>query len=753
MKYIYFILLLTITSTCFAQKLKSNELQKDLEVYLGTYQVKMLPSQKFRVFKDDQKFMLEIVGQGTTELIQVKDDQFKAKYIKPEAIVEFKKGLHDSVLSLIWMQNSRDQHMTRISESETDTSTRNDDPLFPFIGNYKAKGDAYHIFRIRSKNNHLLSKLGDQDPFILEMVSKTEFKITSDQYIATYEFSQNVNGKFNSITLKQHGPVECIKVIDKNIPIQSQKHLFSNRTKFTHADTLMGKLSAIRSCYDVLFYHLDIQVIPETKSIKGSNTIRFSSINDFIEMQVDLFANMKINKILFHDQELSFTREADAVFIKYPSIIKKGSKDEIKVFYEGTPQLLDLRNSASGLIWYQDKNGNPWIETVSQGSGASVWWPCKDHLSDKPDSMLISVTIPKGLTEISNGKLLSRTELPNNLTKFNWFVSYPINNYNAVMYIGDYTHFSDQYINNNDTLLINYYTLAYTKEKANEFFTQVKPMLQLFEQSFGPYPFKNDGFALVEAPYGMEHQGAVSMGSLYNPPNYTTYDSANLTNTLWHETAHEWWGNSVTCKDYADFWIHESFATYAEILSRKTFVGEEAAKTYINNWKPDNKEPIIGFTDVNDFHMGDMYPKGGRMLITLQNLIQNDSLWFSILRTIQEKYKYQTVTTNDIVAVFNEATKTDYNYFFDQYLKNASIPELQIRLSNEGSSLLVQYKWKTDVASFKMPAQITTSKNVFSNIDPTTEWKTIVLNNMQEKDFKVNRDMGYFNVQIGDKTK
>jgi aminopeptidase N len=276
-------------------------------------------------------------------------------------------------------------------------------------------------------------------------------------------------------------------------------------------------------------------------------------------------------------------------------------------------------------------------------------------------------------------------------------------------------------------------------------------MLQLFEKSFGPYPYKNDGFALVEAPYGMEHQGAVSMGSLYNPPNYTTYDSADLTNVLWHETAHEWWGNSVTCKDYADFWIHESFATYAEILARKTFVGEDAAKTAIDNWKPDNKEPIIGFTDVNDFHMGDMYPKGCRMLITIQNMIQNDSLWFTILRTIQEKFKYQTVTTKDIVDVFNETTKTDYTSFFDQYLRYPRIPELLIRYQNEESSLVVEYKWKADVKEFKMPVQLTTSKNTYSNIYPTTDWQKVVLHNMQVKDFKVNRESGYFDVQINKK--
>lgn len=747
-KYLIVILFLANFSSSFAQSSSTAQKELNFDAYLGLYHVKMFPSQKFIVSKDGQKLMLEIVGQGRTELLFLKEGRFKAKFIKPEAVIEFKKDSVGNIISLAWIQDPVDQYWTKLIEPETDTSIKNENPLLDYTGNYKAKGDTYHVLRIRAENNRLTSKFGDQETINLEPLSKTHFVFKSGEYTAAYQFIPDKKGKFNKITLSQHGPVECIKFAEKIIGANSQKHLFSNRNSFTHADTLMGMLSAFRTCYDVLFYHLDIQVLPETKSIKGSNTIRFKVINDFSVFQVDLFANMKIEKIVFHERELSYTREADAVFIKYPGILKKGSVEEIQIFYQGTPQLLDIQNSASGLIWYQDKNGKPWIESVSQGSGASVWWPCKDHLSDKPDSMRISVTVPKGLTDISNGKMLSKTELPGKLTRFEWYVSYPINSYNAVIYIGDYTHFSEEYFNGMDTLPINYYTMTYNKEKGMEFFMQVKPMLNLFERSFGPYPFKNDGFALVESPYGMEHQGAVSMGAMYNPPNSSKYDSAGLTNTLWHETAHEWWGNSVTCKDYADFWIHESFATYAEVFARKTFVGIQEAKNYTKNWKPDNKEPIIGFYNVNDFHMGDMYSKGARMLITLQNLIKNDSLWFTILRSIQNTFKYQTVTTEDIVHAFNESTKSDYTYLFDQYLRYPAIPELLLRFSKEGSSLFVQYKWKSDVKEFKMPIQVTTSKNVYAFIFPTTEWKTVELKNMRDKDFRVDTDLGYFSVQV-----
>jgi aminopeptidase N len=296
--------------------------------------------------------------------------------------------------------------------------------------------------------------------------------------------------------------------------------------------------------------------------------------------------------------------------------------------------------------------------------------------------------------------------------------------------------------------MLNYYCLTYNVEKAKQFFTHVDPMLGLYERSFGPYPFKKDGFSLVESPYGMEHQGAVSMGAISNPINSDHMDSADLLRTLWHESAHEWWGNSVTCSDMADFWIHEAFASYAEILGYETFYGREAALQYANKQVPENKEPVIGFYEVNDFHEGDMYTKGSRMLVTLRNLLGNDSLWFSILSGIQERYRFQSVGSEDIIGYINKAAGTDYTWFFDQYLRFPAIPELRLQLKKQGSSLSVHYKWLADVKDFRMPVKVTTSKKTFAIIYPTTDWQTIKLPDMRPGDFKVDTDDFFIGVKV-----
>ncbi len=285
---------------------------------------------------------------------------------------------------------------------------------------------------------------------------------------------------------------------------------------------------------------------------------------------------MQIEKIVFHQTNLIYTRKYDAVFIEFPELIKQGTVEEIQIYYSGNPQLPDIASLSGGFIWVQDKNGKPWIETVVQGSGASLWWPCKDHLSDKPDSMHITVTVPSGLTVISNGQFLGKKTLPGNQEEFKWAVSYPMNNYSAVLYIGDYVHFSDQFVSTSGNFPLNYYCLSYHLDLDKQFVQRVKPLLTLYEKDFGPYPFPRDGYALVESPYGMEHQSAVSAGTFTNLGDGKPVDSAGHVVEFWHETAHEWWGNSVTCNDMADFWIHESFASYAEVLCFENFFGPSA---------------------------------------------------------------------------------------------------------------------------------------------------------------------------------
>jgi len=276
----------------------------------------------------------------------------------------------------------------------------------------------------------------------------------------------------------------------------------------------------------------------------------------------------------------------------------------------------------------------------------------------------------------------------------------------------------------------------------------VKPMLSLYQKDFGPYPFPKDGYALVESPYGMEHQSAVSIGTFTNPSDQSPLDSAEMQRLLWHESAHEWWGNSVTCSDYADFWIHESFASYAEVLCFEHFYGKAAAVKYLLEQPIDNKEPIIGYYGVNDFHMGDMYTKGSRMISTLRNVINNDSLFFRVLQNIQTKLRYRSVTTSDIITCFNDGTGTDYTDLFDQYLRYAAIPKLIINMNSSGKDLVLRFKWNANISNFAMPVKITTADKRVFFIYPTPEWKSVLLPSCSKKDIQIDNIYSYFDLEI-----
>jgi aminopeptidase N len=385
---------------------------------------------------------------------------------------------------------------------------------------------------------------------------------------------------------------------------------------------------------------------------------------------------------------------------------------------------------------------------VSQGVGANVFWPCKDHLSDRPDSMRISVTIPTGLEEISNGRRVERTELPGGQTRFVWYVDYPIVTYDVAINIGDYIHFTDLAVSGKDSLPLNFYALRYNAEYAHWLFGDIKRMLALYEKDFGPYPFARDGFNILESIYPMEHQGAISMGHMNQPFNSTSFDSSGELRTMWHESSHEWWGNSVGCRDYADMWIHEGFATYAEFLNGEALYGRDSAKRELTKDHPDNQVPIIGVYNVNHFHTGDMYLKGALMLETLRDVIGNDSLWFGIFRGIQTRFRYQPVTTEDIAGYFSQATGTDYTYFFDQYLRYPAIPVLALAFHSEGGRLKVDYKWEADVSGFNMPVKVTVAKDSLAFIHPTTSWQTMELQGMIPADFRVDTPDFYVGVRV-----
>jgi hypothetical protein len=738
MKRFVFSLILIHNLNLFAQDKKSADCT-------GFYQVEFYPTRKMKVAWENNKLSFELVGQGKTVLEPLNGNIYKVVGI-PNSTVDFIQDSSGKTVKFVWNHNPFTGVWSRLSGTP-DTLNATPDNLKRYTGKYAMKGNRYQVVEISAENDHLVALNPGEVEMPYYPSSKNNFIYKYGDYQAVYEFMPDKKGIMTRINSTESGPIPCIKIVDTTAGARKFKHNLAERKGFTMADTLQGTLSPLRSCYDVLFYNLAVTIDPETKSIQGTNGLRFKVIQDFTELQVDLFANMKIEKILFHNDNLAFTRKYDAVFIRFPETVKKGAQEEIQIFFSGIPQLPDYSTFSGGFFWLQDKNGKPWIEVVSQGAGASLWWPCKDHLSDKPDSMHITVTIPSGLTAIANGQFISKTELPNKRTSFQWAVHYPINTYNAVLYIGDYTHISDVYNENGIKFPLNYYCLSYNGEVAKKIIEYVKPMLALYQKDFGPYPFPLDGYALVESPYGMEHQSAVSIGSYTKPVDQKVFDFIGTQRDLWHESAHEWWGNSVTCSDYADFWIHETFASYAEVLCKRNFYGEEAGDKYLLDQHIDNKEPIIGFYGVNDFHMGDMYTKGTRMIATLRCVMNNDSLFFNMLRGMQKQFAYQSVSTKDVIQFINGITGTDYGYLFDQYLKYPKIPTLNLSLKQSGSDLDIRYQWKADVADFRLPVKVSTGKASFF-IYPTAEWKTLHLDNTRAEDFHPDQIHEYYNLKM-----
>ena len=533
--------------------------------------------------------------------------------------------------------------------------------------------------------------------------------------------------------------------------------IFSYAQNFTKKDSLRGFVSELRSCYDVYFYDLDVTINDQKKSIiNSSNNIHFTANNDFNIMQIDLAESMNIKHIQFEGIKLNFSREYDAVYISYPRKIRKDEKVKIKVYYEGIPKKAVNPPWDGGFSWDKDKNNMNWIGVSCQGLGASVWWPCKDHQSDEPDSMRITCTVRSPLNVIANGNLIHDTIIWNNylnsyVSVNEWFVSYPINSYNVSLNIGDYVNFSDYYISEEDTIEIDYYVLSYNIEKARNHFNQVIPMLECFESLFGQYPFLDDGYALVETPYlGMEHQSAIAYGNNYlsgyrGNTNFT--NGLDFDYIIIHETAHEWWGNSITTNDIADMWVHEGFGTYSEALYVECIYGYESMLNYINNQKKNvrNDKPIVGPYNVNKKGSNDMYFKGSLMLHTLRNIIDNDNLWYDILYGISNEFKYQTIDGQDIINYINNLSGQDFAVFFDQYLNHFSLPIFEYKLEKSGKNISLLYKWDA-IQNFNMPILVNNGSSDFW-LYPNSEWQEQDLGGFDINEFKVRKDLFFVDVK------
>lgn len=527
------------------------------------------------------------------------------------------------------------------------------------------------------------------------------------------------------------------------IPVSAQ--VLSHKSTYTKADTLRGSLRTERA-YDVLKYHLDVKVEPETRFISGSNTITFKTEEDLQEMQIDLFENMQVDSILFRGNHLEYSRKFDAVFVRLQTALKKGTIDSLQFYYSGNPIIAKNAPWDGGFVFSQDEEGNPWIAVAVQGTGASLWYPNKDHQSDEPEEALIEISVPNELMNVSNGRFLGKTDLNNGFTKWCWEVDNPINNYNIVLNIGNYSHFSDRY----KDLDLDYYVLPYNLEKAKKQFEEVKLMMDCFYEKFGAYPFEKDGYKLIETPFlGMEHQSAVAYGNKYRPGYLGTDLSGTGIGLKWdfiiiHETGHEWFGNSITASDIADMWIHEGFTTYSEAVYIECRWGKEDALEYLKGIRKNigNRLPLIGDYGVNKEGSPDMYYKGANLLNIIRSIYNNDELWWKTLKDYTQTYRHKVINTQTTESFFDAAISIDLKPVFQQYLRHNDLPELLVK--KQGDQLL--YKWQADAVGFNMPVDVFI-KGKETRLIPTLQWQALPQKGLKTEDIKVNEKKFYIGFQ------
>ncbi|MDH4044424.1 MAG: M1 family metallopeptidase [Gemmatimonadota bacterium] len=513
---------------------------------------------------------------------------------------------------------------------------------------------------------------------------------------------------------------------------------------FTRADTLRGSNTPERAWWDVTFYDLHVRVHPADSSITGFNGITYRVLEAGREMQIDLQVPLVVDSMVQDGRTLTYRRDGNAFFVRLAARQRAGDAKTVTVYYHGQPVAARRPPWDGGFIWATDSLGGPWIATANEGLGASVWWPNKDYLADEPDSQRIAITVSDPLRNVSNGRLRRTTPHDDGTTTYEWFVTAPINNYNVTVNAGRYEHFSDSLDGEAGRLTLNYWPLAYHLDAARRQFAQVKPTLECFEYWFGPYPWYADGYQLVETPHlGMEHQSAVAYGNHFQ----NGYRGRDLSGTglglnwdfiIVHETAHEWWGNNITSQDHADMWVHESFGNYAEGIYTECQLGKTAGAAYVIGTRIGirNDRPIIPAYGVNAQGSGDMYPKGGNMLHTIRQLVDDDAKWRDMLRGLNRTFRHQTVTGRQVQEYMSREAGIDLSRIFAQYLTTTQIPEFQYRL--EGTTLA--YRWANVVPGFDMPLAIMVPGLGTQVVHPTEAWQTLAVPSRRAADLTVDEN-------------
>jgi len=515
----------------------------------------------------------------------------------------------------------------------------------------------------------------------------------------------------------------------------------------SRADILRGEYGRHRANNDLLHYLLDVRVDPERKFISGTNTIRFRMLRDDSRIQLELYANLDVERILLGGRELKYERDRHTVYVDFPETLRTGRTYAIDVRFSGHPQ---EQGRFGGLAFRKDPAGRHWINTANEGEGSSVWWPSKDQWCDEPEGMDIRVAVPNGLMDVSNGRFMGKTDLGDGYTRWDWRVHYPINSYNVSLNIGQYVQFSERH----GDLTLDYFVLPESLDKAKVQFAQARPMIEAFERFVGPYPFPKDGYKLIEVPYsGMEHQSAVTYGNRF-ANGYLERDwtgvgvSLKFDFIIIHESAHEWFGNAVSAADVSDMWIQEGWTTYLEAVYVEALFGYDDAVKYINGYKSKvgNREPVITQRGIHRTPNQDMYFKGALFLHTLRSVVDDDARWWALVRAIYARFRYTNILTEDLVRFVNAELKQDLTPIFDQYLRRAALPTIELTFDQAAGT--VAYRWRADELAFAMPVKVG-APSAWQTIRPTRDWQ-VMPTTLGPDQFRVATELYHVNVAVLD---
>ncbi len=487
---------------------------------------------------------------------------------------------------------------------------------------------------------------------------------------------------------------------------------------------LLGELTAPRTCYDVTFYELNIDIDLDDRMIAGYVDFYAWAVNEFTELQFDLAKNMVLDEVNYKGRSLTYTREEDAVFVTFPAV-QAGRQFQFRVTYHGEPAQAKKPPWDGGFVWEKDKAGRDFVGVACEGDGASLWWPCKDHPTEEPDSMAINITVPSDIMCVANGRLREKVETDVKTT-YKWFVTKPINNYNVSVNIANYAVIADTIHSVTGIQPATYYVLDYNEAVAREHFKEARAMMRSLEKFFGPFPFWEDGYKLVETPYlGMEHQTAVAYGN-----DFKTYERGIRTiygymdYIILHETAHEWWGNNITACDGADVWLHEGFAMYSEVLYVEDQLGYPMSIHYLLERRRtiQNRRAIVGPRGEYFWGFEDAYNKGAWILHTLRSVLDDDTMFFGILKGFQQEFASQIVCTEDLVEYINNVTGQDFKPFFDQYIFDRRPPTLEYSLTKD--KLL--YRYTGILPEFSMPVNVLVNKDEV-RLQPSMATQTLTI--------------------------